>query len=193
MHNDAESKKAKKSCIGEDRLPEGEDTRQLTPKMQLFVWYKIVEPEMTNKFAFFFRSCPASLEASLTRAVLDEARSTYLNPDGSPRSDHWHIFLLKLPNESLKSAWPLKFWGLDGHSDRVLPSNFWINENRCVFNNTIKAGISCSWRYAGTSTPRAPHLMVSSMFLFISESNIQYKVEGPFKGRHVSSKSPSLV
>ena len=32
----------------------------------------------------FCRSCPASLEASLTRAVLDEARSTYLNPAGTP-------------------------------------------------------------------------------------------------------------
>lgn len=30
------------------------------------------------------RSCPASLEASLTRAVLEEARSTYLNPAGTP-------------------------------------------------------------------------------------------------------------
>ena len=32
----------------------------------------------------FCRSCPASLEASLTRAVLDEARSPYLNPAGTP-------------------------------------------------------------------------------------------------------------
>ena len=31
-------------------------------------------------FSFYFsRSCPASLEASLTRAVLDEAKSTYLS------------------------------------------------------------------------------------------------------------------
>ena len=37
-----------------------------------------------DEISFFCRSCPASLEASLTRAVLDEARSTYLNPAGTP-------------------------------------------------------------------------------------------------------------
>jgi hypothetical protein len=30
---------------------------------------------------FRFRSCPASLEAGLTRAVLDDARAHYLNDD----------------------------------------------------------------------------------------------------------------
>ena len=39
---------------------------------------------MTKSFSRRCRSCPASLEASLTRAVLDEARSTYLNPAGTP-------------------------------------------------------------------------------------------------------------
>ena len=37
-----------------------------------------------------FRSCPASLEASLTRAVLDEAKSTYLS--GS-------TFAVSIPNQ----------------------------------------------------------------------------------------------
>ena len=44
------------------------------------------------KLVFFLicRSCPASLEASLTRAVLDEAKSTYLS--GS-------TFAVSIPNQ----------------------------------------------------------------------------------------------
>ena len=48
-------------------------------------------PEKTNNCqSFFCRSCPASLEASLTRAVLDEAKSTYLS--GS-------TFAVSMPND----------------------------------------------------------------------------------------------
>ena len=32
-----------------------------------------------NVLSFYLRSCPAHLEAGLTRAVLDEARANYLN------------------------------------------------------------------------------------------------------------------
>jgi hypothetical protein len=40
-----------------------------------------------EKFLIIFRSCPASLEAGLTRAVLDEARSTYLNDNTQDQVD----------------------------------------------------------------------------------------------------------
>ena len=48
-------------------------------------------PKKSNKCRIFCRSCPASLEASLTRAVLDEAKSTYLS--GS-------TFAVSMPNDS---------------------------------------------------------------------------------------------
>ena len=35
--------------------------------------------EYLISFFLYFRSCPAHLEAGLTRAVLDEARANYLN------------------------------------------------------------------------------------------------------------------
>jgi len=42
---------------------------------------------LDRKFSLLFRSCPASLEAGLTRAVLDEARSTYLNDNTQDQVD----------------------------------------------------------------------------------------------------------
>ncbi len=38
-------------------------------------------------FLIVFRSCPASLEASLTRAVLDEAKAHYLTEKGQDQVD----------------------------------------------------------------------------------------------------------
>ena len=49
-----------------------------------------VQRRLTTVNPFFCRSCPASLEASLTRAVLDEAKSTYLS--GS-------TFAVSMPND----------------------------------------------------------------------------------------------
>ena len=44
---------------------------------------------MINSILFCSRSCPASLEAGLTRAVLDEARTSYLSAaNGTAKDDN---------------------------------------------------------------------------------------------------------
>jgi len=42
---------------------------------------RVIFPTKNDPIFSRFRSCPASLEAGLTRAVLDDARAHYLNDD----------------------------------------------------------------------------------------------------------------
>ena len=53
---------------------------------------------------FILRSCPAHLEAGLTREVLNEARSSYLNPNSTSMSPTGIADSAEKENEKFASA-----------------------------------------------------------------------------------------